>query len=540
MSLPNERRSGRLRGHGRRPQSCKLAAADFAHCRRTILRGEQPMPSLRRGPGPVRVVVVYPGPYSEGMASLAIHVLLDLFNAAPCEAERAFFFPGFTKPVRTLETGSALADAHMLAATVQFELQYPALVKMLADSGIPPLAAERRGEHPVVVCGGPAVTANPAPLAAIADLVFLGELEARIADLREALADAAAPSISRDRLIAVLSQVPGVLNCGDWLAGRVGQASLQHVAAANAYVPRSLIMSEMAELSGRALVEVSRGCPHACKFCLARQLYFPPRPRDLAGVEHVLNEFAGLAKAVGYIAPSFSDHPAAEELVHAALDRGLSVSVSSLRADSLAARPSLLDALRLAGQQTITLAPEAATEALRLSLAKPLTTDALLSAAGAVAAAGFPSLKLYFMVGLPGEEDSDVTAIEELLATIRSVAPALEITASIAPFVPKAHTPFEHVPFGPMRLIERRIRLARQAAGRAGVRVDVESPRLATVQAILSRGGFDLGSILADARLQEEGASALPAAMFDADLDPETYATHGSPERPWQVISCAG
>lgn len=539
MSLPNERRSGRSRSYGDRPRSRKLAA-DFAHCRRGVLRDERAAPALCRGPGPIRVAVVYPGPYSEGMASLAVHVLVDLFNAAPCEAERAFFFPAFTRPVRTIETGSALADAHLVAATLQFELQYPVLVRMLADSGIPPLASERRAEHPVVVCGGPAVSANPAPLAAIADLVFLGELEARIADIREALADAAAPSISRDRVIAALSQVPGFLNCADWLAGRVGRAFLQHAADANAYVPRSLIVSEAAELSGRALIEVSRGCPHACKFCLARQLYFPHRPRDLAALDGVLNELAAFATAVGYIAPSFSDHPAAEELVHAALDRGLGVSVSSLRADSLAAQPGLLEALRLAGQQTITLAPEAATEDLRRSLAKPLTSEALLSAAEAIASAGFRNLKLYFMVGLPGEEDGDVEAVEELLAWMRSVAPALDITVSIAPFVPKAHTPFDHVPFGPVRLIERRVRLARAAAGRAGVSVDLESPRLALVQAILSRGGFELGPMLADARVQEQGASALPAAMLDAGLDPGTYACEGSPDRPWQVIACAG
>ncbi|MCX7597820.1 MAG: B12-binding domain-containing radical SAM protein [Armatimonadetes bacterium] len=538
MSLSDERRRSRSRIHGGRPQSRKLAAADFAHCRRAVLREEQPLPSLRHGPGPIRVAIVYPGSYSEGMASLAVHVLLELFNAAPCEAQRAFFFPAFTKPVRTIETGAALADAHLLAATLQFELQYPTLVRMLADSGIPPLASERRAEHPVLVCGGPAVSANPAPLAAIADLVFLGELEARIADIREALATVAVSSASRDRLLAALSQVPGFLNCAEWLAGHVGQAFLQHVTDANAYVPHSVILSEAAELSGRALIEVSRGCPHACKFCLARQLYFPHRPRGLAAVVGVLNEFAGLAKTVGYIAPSFSDHPAAEELVHAALERGLTVSVSSLRADSLATRPSLLDALRLAGQQTITLAPEAATEAMRWSLAKPLPTDGLLSAVEAAGAAGFRSLKLYFMVGLPGEEDADVAAIGELIASIRAAAPALEMTVSIAPFVPKAHTALEQAPFGPMRLIERRVRLASRAASRAGARADVDSPRLAAVQAILSRGGFELGPILAGARLQQGGASALPAAMLDAGLDPENYACHGSPERPWQVITC--
>ena len=539
MSLSNQRRrKGALRPQDGRSRQRRLWAADFAHCRRAILRGERPAPFLGRGPGPVRVAVVYPGPYSEGMASLALHVLMELFNAPPCEAERVFFFPAFTKPVRTLETGAALADAHVLAATLQFELQYPTLVRMLADSGIPPVARDRRAEHPVVVCGGPAVSANPAPLAAIADLVFVGELEARIGDIRGALRRAAAPSVSRDRLIAELSQVPGFISCAAWLAGSAEQICLQHVADTSAYVPRSVIVSAAAELSGRALVEVSRGCPHACKFCLARQLYLPYRPRQIAAVERALDELAGTATSVGYLSLSFSGHPCAEELVGAALDRGLGVSVSSLRADNLAANPALLRGLHLAGQQTITLAPEAATEALRLSLAKPLSTDVFLSAAEAIADAGFRHLKLYFMVGLPGEEDSDAGAVGELVAALRTVAPALAIAVSIAPFVPKAHTPFEHALFGPVRLVERRLRLARAAASRAGAEVDVDSPRLAWCQAILSRGGFELGRILTDARVLNEGAAALPVAMLDAGLDPDAYACHGSPDRPWRLISC--
>jgi radical SAM superfamily enzyme YgiQ (UPF0313 family) len=493
------------------------------------------LPGLRGGPGPVRAAIVYPGPYEEGMASLSVHVLMDYFNRAPCEAERAFLSPEYTKPVRTLESGAALGDAHLLLATIPYEMQYPALAKMLADSGVPALARERGEEHPLVVVGGPAVTANAAPMAAIADLAYLGEIEARAGQVAEALTRSAEGP--REAMIEALAAVPGFVDCAAWMEGRLDKPlETQHVDDVNAYVPRSMIVAGAAELRGRALVEVSRGCPHWCRFCLARQLQHPFRPRSVEAVAEAMGEVATAAAEVGLIAADFLDHPQAAELVEAAAALGLQVSVSSLRADLAARRPRVLELLRAAGQRTITMAPEAGREALRAAIGKPLSDEALMTAARAAVEAGFPKLKLYFMIGLPGEEDDDAAAIGTLLGEVRAAAPEVEVSGSASCFVPKAGTAFEDETFAGEETLERRMKLARRRAAQAGVKLQGESPRLTMVQAVLARGGFELGEIIASEEVREGGAAALPAAMAKAGMDAAAYARKGNAEKAWKGV----
>ncbi len=506
---------------------------DFALLRRETMARETALPGLSGGPGPVRAVILYPGPYKEGMASLSVHVLLDLFNREPCEAERAFLFPEATQPVRTLESGSALGDTHVVLATVPFEMQYPALARMLEDSGVPALARERGEEHPVVIAGGPAVTANAAPVAAIADLAYLGEVEARAEDLRAALGRSTGKP--RAEIIAELSAVPGVVDCVAWREGRLkAPAEVQHVGDVNAYVPRSMIVAAAAELRGRALIEVSRGCPHWCRFCLARQLQHPFRLRSVEVVAEAMREVAVGAKEVGLIAADFLDHPQAAELVEAAMAIGLKVSVSSLRMDRAARKPRVLELLRAAGQRTITMAPEAAREPLRAAIGKPLSHKVFMTAIEAVVEAGFPRLKLYFMIGLPGEVDEDAEALGDLLGEVRVAAPEVDITASASCFVPKAGTVFDDQEFTDPATLQRRSKIVKRAAARVGVKLEGESPRLAMVQAILARGGFEIGELLASEEVREGGAAALPAAMARAGMDAEGYARVGSSERPWR------
>jgi radical SAM superfamily enzyme YgiQ (UPF0313 family) len=506
---------------------------DFALLRRETMAKEAPLPGSGGGPGPVRAVVLYPGPYKDGMASLSVHVLLDLFNREPCEAERAFLFPEATQPVRTLESGSALGDTHVILATVPFEMQFPTLTKMLEDSGVPALARERGEENPIVIAGGPAVTMNAAPVAAIADLVYVGEVEARADEIRAALGRSTGKP--RTEIIEEVAAVPGMVDCAAWMDGRLKHPiEVQHVGDVNAYVPRSMIVAGAAELRGRALIEVSRGCPHWCRFCLARQLQHPFRPRSVEVVAQAMREVAAGAKEVGLIAADFLDHPQAAELVEAATAIGLKVSVSSLRMDRAAKKPRVLELLRAAGQRTITMAPEAAREPLRTAIGKPISHEVFMAAIDAVVEAGFPRLKLYFMLGLPGEVDEDAEALGELLAEVRVAAPEVDISASASCFVPKAGTVFEDQEFADQATLQRRTKIVKRAAAKIGVKLETESPRLAMVQAILARGGFEMGELIASEEVRDGGPAALLAAMAKAGMDAEEYARVGSKERPWR------
>ncbi|MBC7287534.1 MAG: radical SAM protein [Armatimonadetes bacterium] len=483
-------------------------------------------------------MVLYPGPYEEAMASLSIHVLLDLFSRSGWAVERACDFPGFSGPVRTIETGSPIGDADVLLVSAPFELQLVTLAGMLARSGINPIAREREFKQPLVVVGGPAPTGNPAPWCAVADAVYVGELEASWPALAELLAEVVATRDEggpRSELAG-----PGIVS---WCALRSGSPT-QHVprqvaGAVNEYVPRSVVLAPGGPFGGRALVEVSRGCPHACRFCLARAIYEPHRPRSAALIRAVLEDFQGLASGIGFVAPSFAAHPEAIDLVEAAQSVGLSASAPSLRADLLYRRPELLRALRGAGQETISLAPEAATDELRRRIGKPLPTDCLLDVVASAAGLGFAQIKLYFMIGLPYETRAEVEGFARLFQQIKAAAGGVQVSASVACFVPKPHTQFESAQMIAERDLQRRIREVARAGEAAGVRISSESPRLAWAQAAVARGTYELGEAVA--RLSSGGLTParLVADLEQAGVPARQFAEFGAVERPWAIVNCA-
>jgi len=470
------------------------------------------------------------------MAALAVHVLLELFNEAPCSAERVFDFPKIADVTRSLETASPLGDFALVLATAPFELQYFTLARMLEEGGVPALAEERVEGDPVVVVGGPAVSANPAPVAAMADLAYVGEIEAQAAAVRAALMGVVPAGGGREETIAALAGVPGMLDCRAWLAGRSSARVSRQWGPVDQYVPRSVIVAPEAELSGRALIEVARGCPYGCKFCLARGLYHPLRPRSAEVLVRAMQEMRPVAVGVGLVATSFADHPQASELLEEAMALGLGVSVSSLRVDRVGEKPRLVELLARAGQRTLTLAPEAGSERLRRAIGKPLSDEQIAEAAAVVAGAGVPNLKLYFMIGLPGESDEDVEGIGDLLRRLRQQEPTLELSASVACFVPKGHTAFQREAMADDGVLRVRANLLRRLCGRFGVSLEVGSVRLARAQAVLARGGLELAPLVPAVARDDGPEAALQAAIEQEGYDPTDYGRFGSPDPGWRVV----
>ena len=524
---------------GRKPDRAQRGGSlQFEALRQEILRTETTTAAVSAGGGRPRAVVLYPGPYEEGMASLSVHVLVELFSQAGWEIERAFDFPGFSGPVRTIETGTPIGDADVLLVTVPFELQILTLVRLLAASGIPPRADARPDGRPLVVCGGPAPTGNPLPWAAIADFVYLGELEAQHPRLAAALA-----AIVDDRTVHTDSTPPmaGLVNCRALRSGETSRpAARQASDDVDRFVPRSIYVVRGGPFGGRALVEVARGCPHGCRFCLARAIYAPHRPRSREAISRALAELAETGAAdVGFIAPSFANHPQATELVHEARRLGLTVSAPSLRADAVARRPELLQALREGGQETLTIAPEAATERLRRHIGKPLRDDVLLDVAAMAAEIGFTQLKLYFMVGLPSEGPEDIAAFAGLFDRLAEAAAGpTKISLSVACFVPKPQTAFQNEEMLNVAELRRRLATVERSGRQAGIEVSAESPRLAWAQAAIARGDLRLGQALAEVALDGIGPTRLLAALERAGVNALQIATKGALDAPWTKVVC--
>jgi radical SAM superfamily enzyme YgiQ (UPF0313 family) len=493
---------------------------------------------IRDWGGRVPVVLAYPNSYAVGMSNLAVHGLYGWLNDLPgVVCERAFAGLGRRASAReepiTLESQRPLQDAAVVAFSVSFESDYFNVVAMLQGAGIPLRAAEREKGDPLVVLGGPAVGANPEPLAPLADAIVIGEAEELLGDLIAPVREGWGQE--RRATLEALAQVPGVyvplLHDGRPIPRRV-------LGDLDAYPLATRIYSPKAEFGDMGLIEISRGCGHGCRFCLAGYWYRPIRERSLEVVLDLAREALHCTQRrhggkIGLVAAAVSDYSRIDELVAALRGMGAAISASSLRVSPLS--PVLVRALAESGSRTITFAPEAGTERLRRAISKGISHDDIMSAVALAAGEGIEALKLYFMVGLPGETDDDVEGLVDLVREIRVALPR-RIVASVTPFVPKAHTLFERRAMAGAELL--RGRLARIAAGMAALRVQfrAEDVDAAHWQGVLARGDRRLGEALLDA--PRPTPRGLAQSMEKRGLDPEAYLAERAPGEPlpWDFV----
>lgn len=485
------------------------------------------------------IALVYPNSYAVGMSSLAIHSLYRLLNSLPgLLAERAFAWldrpPRPDSPVLTLESQQSISEAAVVAASLSFEMDYFNLIGMLRRAQIPLRASQRGVGDPLVVLGGPAVSANPMPLAPLADAVVIGEIEPILEPLGQALGELW--SRSRDETLDALSRVPGVFVP---LRHRGEAVVRQRVADLDEHPTGTTIVAPRAEFGDMHLVEISRGCGHGCRFCLAGHWYRPYRERSLESILDQVRQGPPELARVGLVAAAASDYTRIDELAAGLQALGRGVSVSSLRIRPLA--PALVDALAQTGVRSITLAPEAGSERLRTLMRKGITREDIVQAADAIKGR-FATLKLYFMIGLPTEEDED---IEELLALVREVHQRFgrQVVVNLTPFVPKAHTPWERMAMAEEPVLQARTARLREGCRRLGIELRAEAVSAARVQAVLARGDAQLGQALLD--MPQPSPGRLERAMRGAGVSLEDALAAKEPRAPlpwdWvQVGSATG
>ena len=467
--------------------------------------------AMSKAYGDVRVALVYPNTYRLAMSNLGFQTVYALINQNPlsqCERSVLLDFPEAV----TLESGSTLSSFDVVAFSVSFELDYPNIVEILRRAKIPPRSVDRQPYHPLIVAGGAAVMLNPEPIADFVDLFVVGEAETVLDDLLCTIAE----SKGKDKALVRenAAQLPGVYVPSLYgveldEAGRLRAVTpLPHSSCPSWFIPpgapypvrrnpppdigkfdtMTQVLTPDTVFGQRLLIEVSRGCPGRCKFCAVRAIYSPTRWRTAESILRALRQQFHREKRVGLLGAAVGDHPELEQICSALAEDGADTSISSVRPGKLS--PALVRALARGNVQTLTIAPEAGSERIRGEIGKPLSDRQLLDCARLVKDSGIPSLKTYFIVGLPGEKQEDV---EEIVARVFELSSIIHVKVSVSPFVPKPRTPYQRLPMQSLDYLKRTLaHLKKELRKLKGVAFTAASPRQSHLEAALSRGSRDL------------------------------------------------
>ena len=429
------------------------------------------------GSGIRKCALVYPSPYKVAMSSLGFQHIYGLIHACPGVAVERAFLPDVVADYEqtnttlfTYESQTPVNQFDMVAFSIAYELEITGLFECLKLAKIPILRSDRGPGDPLVVLGGPLTFSNPEPLFPFADLVVVGEADEVISPLMTCLTE----STSRKSFIDCAVSISGVL-CGDSSERCCPVRAPSHILPA-----RSVILTPNTQFSNMFLIEAERGCNRGCRFCVMRRE--SGQMMRLVAREAILDGIPSYASKVGLVGAAVTDHPELSLVLSELLDGGRKVSVSSLRADRLT--DELVGLLAQGGLRTLTVAADGSSKRVRLQVGKKIREEHLITAAKLASHHNLAALKIYQMIGLPGETEQD---IDELIRFTNEISNIKNIVLTISPFVSKRRTPMDNNEFAPLSSLERMLKKIRKGLTR---RVELRgvSVRWAWVEFLLAQG----------------------------------------------------
>jgi radical SAM family uncharacterized protein/radical SAM-linked protein len=528
---------------------------DRVHKPAQYLGGEQGQVRKDWAEAQSRICLAFPDLYEIGMSHLGYKILYDLVNKQPdLVAERAYAvwadmedeLRKHGQPLCSLETARPLGEFDVVGFSLQYELTYSNILQILDLAQIPLRGVDRTDEHPLVIAGGPTAT-HAEPMSPFIDAFLIGDGEAKLPELMREWAASKRAGLSRRERLLRIAKLGGFYVPSLYDATPTDDTEMWVVEPDHPEAPFPVRRSIVADLNDypfpvdgpiascetvfdRASIEVARGCTEGCRFCQAGMIYRPVRERE---PKAILDAMVRSVEEAGYDEASLTslstaDYSAIAPLVRESIDalapHQVSLSVSSLRAYGLS--EDVLDDMKRQRAGGLTFAPEAGSQRMRDVVNKNVTDAQLMETAERVFSRGWSKMKLYFMIGLPTEEDEDVRDIVRTGARAFDVSRRVRkdkrgrVTVSVSTHVPKPHTPFQWCAMDSHDEIRRKQTVLLDEASKTRVQLKMHNSDGSWLEGMLARGDRRLGDVI-------EGAFRRGARFdsWDEQLDLEAWTS---------------
>ena len=448
----------------------------------------------------IPVIFAFPNDYTVGITSLGYQVVWATL-ATRDDLQVSRLFTDIHEPLPR--------HPELLGFSMSWELDYVNIFNLLESLEIPIRANSRDQNHPLIFGGGPVLTANPEPYADFFDIILLGDGENLLGDFIDTFKKVR--NADKQTQLKTLSQVPGIYIPSLYVIEYMTpDGEIKSINPIDSEIPpiiqkqtyrgntlsTSTVVTEKAAWENIYMVEVVRSCPEMCRFCLASYLTLPFRTASLEtslipGIERGLK----VTNRLGLLGASVTQHPEFTELLDYISQPkydDVRLSVASVRTNTVTVK--LVETLVKRDTRSLTIAVESGSEKVRKIVNKKLYNQEIMQAAINAKAGGLSSLKLYGMVGIPGEAAEDVDATVKMMEDVKKAAPGLRLTLGCSTFVPKSHTPFQWL--GVNKLSEKRLQLLQKKLKPQGIEFRPESYNWSIIQALLSRGDRRLCQLL--------------------------------------------
>lgn len=497
---------------------------------RKVSQGFSRDEKLKKSPF-INIAFIYPNLSKAGYSNLGFLRVSENWAKHPAYRTKLFALDELK------EDGSWADPFHIIAFSISCENDIINAWKILKN-------VRERKSLPLVLAGGAGISSNPEPGFNLFDFVVIGEADSVVEELGDEILPFFIGETGREELLMKLSR-KGYIYVPEFYEFQFDEFYRIKEIRYREGVPQKVKwrkedlhritpafrepVGKDIEMGDMFLIEISRGCPHRCPFCLIAHTYFPKRDYPADKIIEIVEK--NRAKTVGLIAPVPTSHREFKKILEDLVKKGRRVSLSSMSLQNF--DPEILKLLSSSGTKSVTIAPETGSDELRKKIGKRFTSNDLISFVQSCEKNGIMRVKMYFMVGLPGEKKDHVMESAQLVLNAQKSVKLIKISASVSPFVPKPHTPFERYPMNREEEIREKFEMWKSIV-RGRVKIEFGSVKDAILQGLIGLGGRWVKEFL---HCAAEKSVSFALREYREFLEKYLFREKGKDEiLPWHII----